>query len=316
MWWARAIAILGMMGAATAAVADDQRFSSAPLKASEYHDAGLKTESPVAAPAPDSAVVDRPDSAVVDRPVEPVSKFGAQVYRALTDGDQSGAGGFLRDAINSLGGLCPNVTAFQRVGPKNKLLTFKVRCAKRPLYLLTVDGLGRMLVDGGDGRVPAMGASDGEVFNGSGESLSDDAPTKARRGAERGDDRIPLADVKRAGPVAVSSVGAARHQNQWLPWLAAFLLLLGLVAAFALYLRFNAGAGTGMAPRHSNAPRRYPTELKDEMIAESVEELPDMWLHASGIYIVRGRHGKRRVFGHRWNAMLYYRWGYKILQRR
>lgn len=308
MWWARAIAILGLIGFATAAVAEDQRLSSAPLKANEFHDAGLKTDAPVAGPASGGAAV--------GQPIEPVSKFGAQVYRALTDGDQAVSGAFLRDAINSLGGICPNVSVFQRVGPKNKLLTFKVRCAKRPLYLLTVDELGRMLVDGGDGRVPAMGASDGEVFNGSGESLSDDGPTKARRGAGRADDRIPLDDVKRAGPVAVSSVGAPQGQNQWLPWLAAFLLLIGLVAAFALYLRFNAGASTGMAPRHSSAPRRYPTELKDEMIAESVEELPDMWLHASGVYIVRGRHGKRRVFAHRWNAMIYYRWGYKILQIR
>ena len=311
MWLVRAIATLVLAGVATVALAEDKRLSSAPLKATEYHDAGLKADALKTDAAPSTT---SNDSGPVAPPEEVVNKFGAQVYRALTDGDPTASGGFLRDAINSLGGICPNVTAFQRVGPKSRLLSFKVRCAKRPLYILTVDVAGRMLVDGGDGRVPTMGPTDGEVFNGLGESVNGDSKKKPRRAGAPAEDQIPVDDVKSAGPVAVSSVGAAEGQNAWFPWLASAFLVLSLVAALAMFLRFN--AGSGLAPRHSSAPRRYPSELKDAMIAESPEELPDMWRHASGIYIVRGRHGKRRVFGHRWNAMLYYRWGYKVLQLR
>lgn len=306
MQWVRTIAILIWAGVASASGAADQRLSSAPLKASELHDADQR---PVAgSPVAESAITP------IAPPPEVVSKFGAQVYRALTEGNPAASGAFIRDAINSLGGICPNVKAFQRVGPPSKLLTFKARCGKRPLYLLTVDISGRMLVDGGDGRVPAMGPADGEIFDSNGESMSADGKPKTGKGGKPADDDIPLDDVKRAGPVAVSSVGAAARPNWWLPWLAGILVVLSLVAGFAMYVRFN--APSGMAPRHSSAPRRYPSELKDEMIEQSPELLPDMWLHASGVYIVRGRHGKRRVFGHRWNAMLYYRWGYKILQLR
>jgi hypothetical protein len=309
---AGALACLALL--APTAGAEDRRLSSAPLKPDEYHDAALKSAAANPATSATTGETAAPAPSSVGRPVEPVSKFGAQVYRALTEGDPKISGAFMRDAINSVGGICLNVTEFQRVGPKSKLLTHKVRCGKRPLYILTVDELGRMLIDGGDGRVPAMGPTDGEIFNGNGESISGDGPKKPGEGRRPGDDRIPVEDVKRAGPVAMGSVGPAERQNSWLPWIASFMMLVSLFAAFALFLRFN--AGSGMAPRHSGAPRRYPSELKDEMIAESVEELPDMWLHGSGVYIVRGRHGKRRVFAHRWNAMLYYRWGYKILQLR
>ncbi len=301
MRWGLA-AIIGAAAALAAmpALAAGERLSSAPLKATEFHDAGLKADS--GTPPVEAAPTDQPDS---------VSKFGSQVYRALTDGDPSAYAGFIRDAINSLGGICPNVKAFQRVGPKSKLLTYKVRCGKRPLYLLTVDEVGRMLVDGGDGRVPAMLAGDGEVMDSTGESIEGD---KAVKNGKKVDDEIPLDEVAKAGPVAASSVGAAAHPQKWLKLVAIIVVAASLFAAIALFLRFN--ASNGAAPRASSAPRRYPSELKDAMIAESQEVLPDMWLHDSGVYIIRGRHGKRRVFAYRWNAMIYYRWGYKILQLR
>lgn len=300
MRWGLAV-IIGAAAALAAmpVAAADERLSSAPLKANELHDAGLKADE--GATPPEAVPAGEP---------EPINKFGSQVYRALTDGDPGAFAGFLRDAINSLGGICPNVTAFQRVGPKGKLLTFKVRCGKRPLYILSVDETGRMLVDGGDGRVPAMLASDGEVMDGSGEPVNGDKAAKGKKG----DDEIPLDEVTKAGPVAVSSVGAAAHPKVWLKWVAMVVVAISILGAIALFLRFN--APNGAAPRHSSAPRRYPSELKDAMIAESQEVHPDMWLHESGVYIIRGRHGKRRVFAHRWNAMIYYRWGYKVLQLR
>jgi hypothetical protein len=52
------------------------------------------------------------------------------------------------------------------------------------------------------------------------------------------------------------------------------------------------------------------------MIEESQEIYPDYWLHPTGIHIIRGRHGKRRVFDKKLYAMMYYRWGFKFRQLR
>ena len=307
MGWKRAISAAALIWATGA-----QAQSVAPID-------GSSTAQPVVDAGDDNdkearikklLTVDRePDSDIV-------SKFGVQVYRALQDSKPEASGAYMRDAINSLGGICPNVSSYQRVGPATKLMTYKVQCGKRPIYLLTVDEVGRMLADGGDGRVPAMNAAEGQIYKGDGDrgyGLAD-ASGRSAKGDNDNNDEIPLEAVNKSGPVAVTSVGAMDGKAKVLPYAAGFILVVSVIGAAIMYLRFN--GPNGMAPRASNAPRRYPSELKDQMIAESPEILPDVWAHQSGIYIVRGRHGKRRVFKKRWQALLYHRYGYKVMQVR
>jgi hypothetical protein len=55
---------------------------------------------------------------------------------------------------------------------------------------------------------------------------------------------------------------------------------------------------------------------KDRLIAEATALHEDLFRHPSGVLIVRGRRGKRRLFPNRLYAELYRRFGIKIAQIR
>jgi hypothetical protein len=278
---------------------------------------------PAAAPAADAPAPPAARSAIQgienDLPVPPPPSsqaqkavpFGVQVYEALDRPQGDAPFAFLRDAVNSLGGICTSVAEYQKVAPPPGMLAHKVKCGGRPVYLLTVDRNGKMLLDGGNGSVQAIRPTDGPVITESGAAAAG-APRKDPFG--RVNDQIPVEDVKR-DPTAnrKDAIIAPGDPRAWARW-----LLIGLFFAAALVglLMYNRFKYYGRYVPSASAPLRFPSEVKDLMIEESQEIYPDYWLHPTGIIIIRGRHGKRRVFDKKLYAMMYYRWGFKFRQLR
>lgn len=243
--------------------------------------------------------------------------LGRQVYAALEgDGTTNAAiGALLRDSVNSLEGVCPDVGSYQVFRQTKDTTTLKVECSDRPLYLLSIDDKGRMLLSGGDGRVGPMQGIDGPIVvtgvaHGDAEKAAA-APPEPSGGLitdPRVNDEIPVAAVD-----ADNGSEAAGNPAGWMRWaFAATLATIGLLA-FLLYSRLLLRARTLGRDKRGLA---YSSADKDRMIAEAQPVATDIWEHPSGLFIVRGRHGKRRLFPSRFSAHLYRRWGLKISQVR
>ncbi|MCA3254960.1 MAG: hypothetical protein INF91_05000 [Alphaproteobacteria bacterium] len=236
--------------------------------------------------------------------------FGLQVYEALDKPKGDAPFAYLRDAVNSLGGICTNVTEYQKMTGAPGVLVHKIKCGPRPAYLLTIDQTGKMLLDGGNGAVAPMRPQDGPIIAEGGRNGA--AAVKDPFG--RVNDQIPVEAVKRdptaKGKGAIIEPGDPRA---WARWLLIGLFFVAVIVGVLMYNRFKY---YGRYVPSASAPLRFPSEVKDLMIEESQEIHPDYWQHPTGIIIIRGRHGKRRVFDKKLYAMLYYRWGFKFRQLR
>lgn len=236
--------------------------------------------------------------------------LGDQIHDALAgDGTKAGAiGALLRDAVNSLGGVCLNTRSYQIFRRAPEADTLKVECADRPLYLLSVDSAGAMILSGGDGNVQAMDRDDGDVVQ------TSTAPAQSS-GTQtvtpsRGDDAIP--ETALSGE-KITPAAEDTDPRGWTRWVfSGALVAFGLIA-FLAYSQLKHHA------RFSRGVQRvgtYTSEEKDKMVGESVELKPDFYIHPSGLFIVRGKRGKRRLFPNRLYAHLYWRYGWKIAQIR
>lgn len=277
-----------------------------------------KTET---AAAPASTAAATPPAAVNEaealQPKPEESKavaLGKQTFIALNEGGNvREIAGLLRDSVNSLGGICPNVTHYQVYRQTITVTTLKVACTNRPLYLLSVDTDGGMLADGGDGQVEPMDSEDGTI---TAAPLADGSPktyVDPKAGASAiGAVPAGKGGVVSSGPAAV--VGTGDTPLGWMRWLFALIAMLVAFIAYTIYRSFTRPAMVA-APR-VQLDRRYSSDDKDKLVEESEEIGSAMWVHPSGLYIVRGRHGKRRIFANWAFAQIYHVWGIKIRQIR
>lgn len=253
------------------------------------------------------------------QPVPEESKavaLGKQTFVALNEGGNvREIAGLLRDSVNSLGGICPNVTHYQIYRQTITVTTLKVACTNRPLYLLSVDTDGGMLADGGDGQVEPMDSEDGTITaaplaEGSTKTYVDPKAGAAAIGAPV----VKAGGVVSSGTAARAGAAAADTPLGWMRWLFALIAVLVAFIAYTIYRSFTRPAMVA-APRIV-LDRRYSSDDKDRLVEESEELGNNMWVHPTGLYIVRGRHGKRRIFANWAFAQVYHVWGIKIKQIR
>ena len=237
--------------------------------------------------------------------------LGEQIHDALEgDGTKPTAvGALLRDAVNSLGGVCLNAQSYQIFRRAAETATLKVECSDRPLYLLSIDGGGRMILSGGDSSVQTMDRDDGEVVVTSASSAASLKPA-VKNGRSDQNDAIP----ESALPVEKKAVALDDTDPRgWTRWVfAGGLATFGLIA----FLGYSQLAHHARFARGIQRIGTYTSEEKDKMVAESAELKPDFYIHPSGLFIVRGKRGKRRLFPNRLYAYIYWRWGLKIAQIR
>lgn len=268
---------------------------------------------PAAAPTP-AAPVNEAEALQPEREESKAVALGKQTFIALNEGGNvREIAGLLRDSVNSLGGICPNVTHYQVYRQTITVTTLKVACTNRPLYLLSVDTDGGMLADGGDGQVEPMDSEDGTI---TAAPLADGSPktyVDPKAGAAAiGATPATKGGVVSSGPAAV--VGTGDTPLGWMRWLFALIAMLVAFIAYTIYRSFTRPAMV-VAPR-IQLDRRYSSDDKDKLVEESEEIGSAMWVHPSGLYIVRGRHGKRRIFPNWAFAQIYHVWGIKIRQIR
>lgn len=300
--WTRSLISLALMVGCTASAAMADPVATAvppPPAAVEPVDAGEGGSAPTPVNEAEALQPQPEESTAV--------RLGKQLFFSLNEsGNVREIAGLLRDSINSLGGICPNVTHYQIYRQTISVTTLKVACNNRPLYLLSVDTDGGMLADGGDGQVEAMDPSDGTISaapaTGSGGTSS--------LGAAPGS--APTNGAITSAPVAGNNANEA--PQGWTRWLFALMALLVALIAYIIYQRLTRAVSAAGAMQRLD--RRYSSEDKDRLIEESRQLGASMWRHPSGLYIVRGRQGKRRLFPSWMPAQIYRLWGIKIRQIR
>jgi hypothetical protein len=273
---------------------------------------------PATAPAGSAAPATGPISAdalsLEPKPEESKAvALGKQAYVALTQGGNvREIAGLLRDSINSLGGVCPNVTHYQVYRQTITVTTLKVACTNRPLYLLSVDADGGMLADGGDGQVEPMDSEDGTITAAPVADGTQKTYVDPRVGVQ-----VAVPMPRGGGVVSSGPAGEGQPGNAplgWMRWLFAVIAALVAFIAYTVYRSFTRPALVTASP--ALQVRRYSSEDKDRLVEESQQLSSNMWAHPSGLYIVRGRHGKRRIFPTWAFAQIYHVWGIKIKQIR
>lgn len=253
-----------------------------------------------------------------DAKAETGPTLGEQIHRALGgDGTEPAAiGALLRDAINNQGGICLNVQSYQIFRRTADTDTLKIECSDRPLYLLSIDDKAHMILSGGDSRVQAMDRDDGDVIlTGNTTAPSTAAKSKTKdlfKLPGQTNDAIPdsaLPQDKRPKLVTVDQT----DPRGWTRW-----VFSGLLATFGLvaFLGYSQLAHRARFKQGVDRVGLYNSEDKDRMVAESAELKPDFYIHPSGLFIVRGKRGKRRLFPNRFYAYLYWRYGLKVAQIR
>ncbi|MFC3711628.1 hypothetical protein ACFOMD_03535 [Sphingoaurantiacus capsulatus] len=276
--------------------------------------------SPAAAAA--APVAGEVRDAIAKEPGPPESQavaLGKQAYIALNDGGNvREIAGLLRDSINSLGGICPNVTHYQVYRQTVTVTTLKVACTNRPLYLVSVDQDGGLLADGGDGQVEPMNSDDGTISAAPIADGGQKSYVDPKVGVQLGNPKAETGGGQLSSAPGAAQGGAVAGGDTplgWMRWIFVLMALLVAFIAFTVYRSFTRPAlVTPVGP--ATIAKRYTSEDKDRLVEESQELSQNMWVHPSGLYIVRGRHGKRRIFPAWGFAQIYHVWGIKIRQIR
>ncbi|MEM8826685.1 MAG: hypothetical protein AAF205_03655 [Pseudomonadota bacterium] len=173
---------------------------------------------------------------------------------------------------------CPAIERYQTFSTTASYVSMKIKCADRPVYALTIGPVGFGVISGGDGSIDRMDPEQGDI-----RIVRGEAPPPRR--------------VARPGPslnlITLAVFGVA---------------LIGGVGGLIWY----------WTRRHRIiAPwKGLRSEDKDRMLDESEEIWPGVFHHPGGMWIARGRRGKRRLFRNQLFAMAYARHNLKLFQVR
>lgn len=223
-------------------------------------------------------------------------ELGLQLYSVIIREESADAmGEELHRVLNYSGHKCPSVTDFQvfRRNPDQRVI--KVKCRGRPLYAISVDAIGTVYVDGGDGRIGLMQPADGRVISVYDVRADEYEAKTASAVAAEGSTEGAVADTGDAGSRL---------------WLFVGIAVLAVSLAMAIY-RPLAGEReqAGLEQRRWRGLTSFD---KDQLLEEARELYPDIFEHPAGIYIARGRRGKRRLFRTLMFAYLYRSLGLKL----
>ncbi|GAB4141336.1 MAG: hypothetical protein Tsb0016_08880 [Sphingomonadales bacterium] len=211
----------------------------------------------------------------------------------------------LATAIRRSGRPCERVSDYQVFTRTETLRTLKVKCPGQEIYGLSVWRTGQSMIYGGDGMLRQLDPEDGPVVTLYG--------TRVANGAGQGGNGAP-----RISAVPTATVTERPGTPVWLVVaIAANVALLALIGTAGLLFWRAEGAKAEHAANHiAGHAGGLGSDQKDRMMDESREVLPDVYHHPSGIFIVRGRHGKRRLFRNILFAMAYRNWGLKLREIR
>ena len=201
---------------------------------------------------------------------------------------------------------CSRVTDYQVYRSGTGYRQLKIKCPEQPLFALSIDRNGVYQLQGGDGTVSPMAMSDGQIVTVFGVRAEEYMRQAARAGTDT--DRLP--ETVAAAPLAPAAnepeEKSIMRRGWWLAIVAVNILLVGLFVWAALkFLRPGREAAM-------SGWRNLTSVEKDFLLDEAAEVLPEIFRHPGGIYIARGRRGKRRLFKSLFFAYLYANFGWKL----
>jgi hypothetical protein len=256
------------------------------------------TPEPAAEP-PTDADADADATAAPDPALLALQPATARLYAALRGGaSDEEAERLVSAAARELDLDCPRVKEYQVYRASARSRTLKVKCIERPLYAITVGPSGEGFVAGGDGTIGPMRLADG--------------PIKAMLGV-----RVEeyIAETRQAAAnEAAAAPPPAVDEHPARAWLARIAAAAGL--GLAAWLGWLAVRERRRQTRSLSRWRGLDTEAKDQMIAESEEIYPNLYRHPEGVFIARGRRGKRRLFSSLVFGYLYSSRGFKLFEIR
>ena len=242
---------------------------------------------------PPAAKAQIPDAVITDEDVDAVSldrEAGAdrtssseRLFARLRAGEAGKAVDDLVEVVmTELEGNCPAIESYQVFNRSASFISMKVKCVDRATHMLTVGPVGIGVLSGGDGSIDRIRPGEGEIQIVNGEM-----------------------------PTAPAESGPSIRPGGLKSFAVAVGLLLLLIAAgigiIYLWLRRQ---------RRTLRWRGLRSEDKDALIEASERVSKDLYRHPDGIWIVKGKRGKRRLFEHEPLARLYRDRGVKILQVR
>ncbi|RMF14517.1 MAG: hypothetical protein D6757_06125 [Alphaproteobacteria bacterium] len=198
----------------------------------------------------------------------------------------------LHQAIRDAGRECAWVSDYQILQRGENRIVIKAKCPSTPIYGITVSRVPKpsLTVIGGDGLVGGFNVADGEI-------VSLDHPPAEGIFVGAGE---PSASATRHD-------GRGRRLPAWVIVVSAAINLLVVVGI---------GGALLVVWRRAKPLPPLDSEIKDELMQASREILPDIYRHPDGFYLVRGRHGKRRIFPWLVSAILYRNFGLKLFEHR
>lgn len=194
---------------------------------------------------------------------------------------------------------CLAVTDFQVIYRDSSEQRVKLKCPGLPLYGLAINQGGSTQVFGGDGMVGEFNAGSGVIHAVGGAPRAITPPDRRKPDLGPNGNLPGLLQGDEPGSIPA--------------WLVTLIIVNGFIV-FALILSFfwfMRAKTTPQRERKERAPDRSSIE-KDAMVIESKEILPDIFQHPDGLFLARGKRGKRRLFRSLFFAIVYRDYGWKI----
>jgi len=210
----------------------------------------------------------------------------------------------LGDVVRVYRFRCTRVTDYQVFIQRPNLIDLKVKCSGDPLYGVTVASNGYVAVYGGNGMVSALDRRDAIIysFEASGQ-LESDSRLTADEALDETVERLQLGD----------------GYNFWYV-LALFGVLFAIVIALGAFW-FRMWRRRGGKHRHHRKMKpmarhtvHAASEVKNQLLKESTRVAAHVYKHPSGIFIGRGKQGKRRFFKSVFWAVMYRSFGVRMFE--
>lgn len=205
----------------------------------------------------------------------------------------------LSELMRRDGKPCPTVTDFQVIFRQGAEQRLKIKCPGISHYGMTIRQGGSVQIFGGDGMVGEFNAGEGLIH--------------AVKNADR-----PALDLKpkrpNLGPNGnLPGLLQGDDPNHIPAWLVTLIIVNGFIVG-ALILSFFWFMRAKTTPQRAEIPKDLELSSieKDSMVIESREILPDIYQHPDGVFISRGKRGKRRLFRHLFFAIMYRDYGWKL----
>jgi hypothetical protein len=296
-----------------APVAQAQRAEPAPPLPSSASSSAPVPATTASAPAPKAGEVagDAPvqvDTVPILASDPPSARIAKSAYNALlADANADTIAGHLEDALAAAAKPCKQVNAYQIVAVSTGSRGIRVKCQLEPVYRVSVDAKGVLLVSGGDGSLPSLQPGDGNIV----EILGQTADRYIEK--QSSEPVLPVAPPREIldDPLAAKQTGLSLFGLSGLPLILTVMgVALALVLLFALWSLSRARRRWGSGV--DNRTWATISRNKDELLEECWEIYPSIFKHPRGFFIARGKTGKRRFFGSAMTAILYRDFGVRL----